>query len=225
MPATERLKREQQFHDRQAQRRARTFAADPQRLHFTDDDYLDHAAWMRTAVERLGDLRGRAVLDWGCGHGMAAIVFARRGARVAACDVSPEYVKEARFRAAANRAAIHCVEADAERLPFAAHSFDAVWGNAILHHLDVPTAATELRRVLKPAGIAVLCEPWDGNPLLRLVRRWLPHGRDRHTADERALRPIDLEILHRTFGSIDVEEFRVSPLVPITRYVVIALRP
>jgi hypothetical protein len=79
--------------------------------------------------------------------------------------------------------------------------------------------------VLRPNGVAVLSEPWDGNPLLRLVRRWLPHGRDGHTADERALLPADLEILQRTFRSIDVESFSLLPLTPITRYVVIALRP
>src|SRR5437764_10045575 len=32
-------------------------------------------------------------------------------------------------------------------------SFDAVWGNAVLHHLDLPTAARELRRVLRPNGV------------------------------------------------------------------------
>jgi SAM-dependent methyltransferase len=225
MTGMERLKRERRFHDEQAERRARTFAADPNRLRFRDDEYLDHAAWLRTAIERLGSVAGRSVLDWGCGHGMASVVFARQGAQVTACDIAPGYVSEARRRAAANRVTVNGLEADAHQLPFADGSFDAVWGHAILHHLDVPRAAVELRRVLRPDGVAVLSEPWDGNPLLRLVRRWLPHGRDGHTADERALLPADLEILQRTFRSIDVESFSLLPLTPITRYVVIALRP
>ena len=83
MTATERLEREQQFHDAQAAARARTFAAEPHRLRFTDDEYLDHQSWVRPAVARLGPLAGRRVLDWGCGHGMAAVVFARQGADVA----------------------------------------------------------------------------------------------------------------------------------------------
>ena len=37
MTATERLEREQQFHDAQAAARARTFAVEPHRLRFTDD--------------------------------------------------------------------------------------------------------------------------------------------------------------------------------------------
>src|SRR5215211_7111804 len=110
MPATDRLRREQRFHDDQARGRAATFAHDPRRLRFADADYLDH-------------VRGKAVLDVGCGHGMAAVVLARRGAAVTACDLSAGYVAEARARAAANEADVHCVQADAHRLAFAAGSF------------------------------------------------------------------------------------------------------
>ena len=75
MPATDRLRREQQFHDRQARSRAVTYAAQPDRLRFRDGDYLDHEPWVRPAMNRLGDLHGQPVLDLGCGHGMAAIVL------------------------------------------------------------------------------------------------------------------------------------------------------
>ena len=79
MPATDRLRQERQFHDDQARARAATFAADPARLRFSDADYLDHESWVRPAFAKLGDVRGRRVLDYGCGHGMAAVVLARRG--------------------------------------------------------------------------------------------------------------------------------------------------
>src|SRR5581483_8167179 len=80
MPATDRLRSEQQFHDRQARGRAATFAAAPFRLRFRDADYLDHESWVRPAFARLGDVSGQPILDLGCGHGMAAVVLARRGA-------------------------------------------------------------------------------------------------------------------------------------------------
>src|SRR5207253_9747875 len=99
MPATDRLRREQRFHDAQARARAATFARAPQRLSFADADYLDHETWVRPAFDRLGDVRGKRVLDYGCGHGMAAVVLARRGARVTACDLSAGYVAAARARA------------------------------------------------------------------------------------------------------------------------------
>jgi len=46
----------------------------------------------------------------------------------------------------------------------------------ILHHLDLTVAARELRRVLRPGGVAVFCEPWGGNPLLNFARRRLPYA-------------------------------------------------
>ena len=58
--------------------------------------------------------------------------------------------------------------------PWAVFQTDAVWGNAILHHLDLAKAGRELRRVLAPGGVAVFCEPWGGNPLLAFARRALP---------------------------------------------------
>jgi SAM-dependent methyltransferase len=209
MPATDRLRHEQQFHDHQARARAVTFAADPGRLRFRDADYLDHETWVRPAFARLGDVLEQPVLDFGCGHGMAAVVLARRGAIVTACDLSAGYVDEAKARARANEADIRCVQADGHRLPFAVETFAAVWGHAVLHHLDVPIAARELWRVLRPGGVAVLCEPWSGNPLARLARRWLPYAGKGHTPDEEPLGPRHVRRLAEVFAGVDVEGFQV----------------
>src|SRR4051794_6537677 len=97
-----RIANERRFHDEQAESRAATFAREPHRLRFCDDEYLDHESWVRPAFAKLGDLRGKRVLDYGCGHGMAAVVLARQGAIVTACDLAPNYVAEARRRAKAN---------------------------------------------------------------------------------------------------------------------------
>ena len=80
MDATARLQSEQLFHDVQARQRAGTFQQSPQRLVFPDDAYLDHESWIRPALSQLGRLQGKSVLDYGCGHGMAAVVLARHGA-------------------------------------------------------------------------------------------------------------------------------------------------
>jgi SAM-dependent methyltransferase len=209
MPATDRLLRERDFHDQQAQSRAFTFARQPDLLRFSDATYLDHETWVRPAFARLGDVRGKNLLDWGCGHGMAAVVLARRGAIVTACDLSAGYIAEARARARANGVEIRCLAADAQRLPFAGQSFDAVWGHAILHHLDVPRAAHELRRILRPGGVAVLCEPWNGNPLLRLARRWLSG----HTPDEEPLGPADVHELRAAFDRVEVEGYQLLAML------------
>jgi len=212
MIATDRLAAEQAFHDDQCRRRAASFPAD-EAMRFADDAYLDHETWVRPAFARLGRLDGLHALDYGCGHGMAAVVMARRGARVTAFDLSPAYVEEARRRARANGAAVDFVAADAERLPFADGSFDRVWGNAVLHHLDVGRAVRELRRVLAPGGVAVFCEPWGENPLLNWARRRLNYHGKGHTPDEQPLRGRHLRALRAAFPRLRVESHQVLSMV------------
>jgi SAM-dependent methyltransferase len=213
MTTADRRLSEQQFHDRQAAERADSFRLGSAHLRFDTDAYLDHETWVRPAFASLGDLRGKAALDYGCGHGMAAVAMARAGAAVTAFDLSPGYVAECRERAAANGVSVACVTADGEDLPFADATFDAVWGNAILHHLDLAKAGRELRRVLKPGGAAVFCEPWGGNPLLGVARRALPYpGKDR-TPDECPLTSRDLRPLRAVFPAVEVRGFQLLGMV------------
>jgi SAM-dependent methyltransferase len=198
----ERLRSEQDFHDRQASARAR--ALRPDDLRFDDAAYLDHACWIRLALDRLGDIHGRRVLDLGCGHGMATVVLARRGARMTACDLSMGYLREARARAAANGVTAHWALADSQRLPFADAAFDRIWGSAILHHLDLRHAGPELRRVLRPGGVAVFCEPWGENPVLGWARRHLPYPGKERTVDEEPLSRRDLAPLRVSFPQLQV---------------------
>lgn len=209
MSATDRLTSEREFHDRQSGQRAETFARHPDRLRFADTTYLSHETWIEPAFRRLGDVRGLRVLDFGCGHGMAAVVLARRGARVTAFDLSFGYLDEARQRARANGVAVHFVLADGNRLPFADHSFDRVWGNAILHHLETAAVALELHRVLCPGGVAVFCEPWGENRLLNWARRRWTYPAKQRTPDEQPLRRPHLRLLRQVFPRVEVRGFQL----------------
>lgn len=211
--ATDRLQSEQGFHDRQAKHRSATFLQRADALHIEVDSYLDHETWIRPAFARLGDVRGLDVLDYGCGHGMAAVVLARKGARVTGLDLSPVYLAEAQRRAEANGADVDFVQADANRLPFADASFDRVWGNAILHHLDLERVSRELRRVLRPGGIAVFCEPWGENPLLNVARRRLAYPGKQRTPDEQPLRQRDLVFLRKVFPKVEARGFQLVSMV------------
>jgi SAM-dependent methyltransferase len=190
MSAPERRSAEIDFHDRQAAVRAADLA-DDHALRFADHDYLDHETWIRPALARLGDVRDRSVLDFGCGHGMAAVVLARRGARVVAFDLSHGYLAEARRRAAANQIAV----------------------DFVLHHLDPAIAARELHRVLKPGGVAVFCEPWGDNPFLRFARRRLPYRGKGRTEDEEPLRSDCLASFRKSFPRMRVEGHQLLSMV------------
>ncbi len=213
MTGTDRLAAEQEFHDRQAAGRARSFHSGRADLGFSDEAFLDHETWVRPALARLGDLRGKSTLDYGCGHGMAAVVMARAGAAVTAFDLSPGYVTEARQRAATNGVRVDCVVADGERLPFPDEAFDAVWGNAILHHLDLARAGRELFRVMKPGAVAVFCEPWGGNPLLAFARRRLPYPGKHRTPDEVPLTRHDIAPLRAVFPTLAMEGHQLLGMI------------
>ena len=190
---------ERDFHDAQAASRAATFAAEPERLCLDAEAFLNHASWIRPAFAALGELAGKDALDYGCGHGIAAVLMATRGARVSAFDLSPGYVREVRHRAGANGVSVNAVVAAGEHLPFADASFDVIWGNAVLHHLELSQALPELQRVLRPGGRALFCEPWGGNPILELARRRLPYPGKHRTRDEQPLLPADLTSIRAAF--------------------------
>src|SRR5947209_15543773 len=97
--ATERRLAERAFHERQAQERAADFRRRQDVFSISELRYLEHETWIRPALARLGTVERLSVLDYGCGHGMAAVVLARRGARVTAFDLSHGYLSEAALRA------------------------------------------------------------------------------------------------------------------------------
>src|SRR5207302_3682807 len=135
-------------------------------------------------------------------------VLARRGAKVTAFDLSAGYIGEAHRRALANQVDVDFVQANGEYLPFADQSFDRIWGNAILHHLDLRIAGSALHRVLRSNGLAVFCEPWGENPLLSWAMQRLPYLGKHRTADERPLRQDHLRILAKVFPNLEWHGFQ-----------------
>jgi ubiquinone/menaquinone biosynthesis C-methylase UbiE len=88
---------------------------------------------------------------------------------------------------------------------------DVVVGSGIVHHLDIPKAMAEVRRVLKPGGLAIFAEPLAHNPALQWYRRRTPELR---SADEHPLTMADLSAIARGFSSAKVTYFGlVAPVL------------
>lgn len=122
-----------------------------------------------TRMVELGDLRGRTVLDIGCGTGRLALALARRhGAKVTGLDPSPEMLSVARRKDPSGA----WVLGHAESLPFADGAFQRAVSSLVVHHLDRPAAFPEVHRVLEPGGQLVIstADPvgFEGHWLARL---------------------------------------------------------
>jgi ubiquinone/menaquinone biosynthesis C-methylase UbiE len=108
------------------------------------------------------DGAGALVLDVGCGSASYTQWIARwTRATVVASDLTPALLEKARDVVPGN---VRLMGADAAHLPFPDETFDAVVGNAILHHLPLELAVPEMLRVLKPGGRFCFAEPNLANP-------------------------------------------------------------
>ena len=128
------------------------------------------------------DLRaGQKVLDVAAGNGNASLAAARRWCDVTSTDYVPALLKRARERAAADRLEIDFRHADAEDLPFADASFDAVMSTfGVMFTADQERAAAEMARVCRPGGKIGLAN-WtpDGfiGQLFKTIGKHLPPPR------------------------------------------------
>ncbi len=138
----------------------------------------DAAQWHKLpfAIRRLGDIRGKRVLDLCCGMGISTVVLAERGAIVSGMDISPKMIEIARrnltFHGVDDHADVSVMSA--EDLQFEDETFDALFGFVGLHHLQPELAGKEAARVLKPGGRAVYVEPTSNSAVLRTTRALIP---------------------------------------------------
>ena len=170
----------------------------------------------------LGDLRGRRVLDVGCGEGSNAVLMARFGAEVLGIDVSPGSIalchRRAELDGVAQRTRFTCAPLDTVELP--AGCFDVIWGDGVLHHLipELDTVMEKLTRWAKPGALFVFSEPVCLSPWLRRLRMNLPIHTDA-TPDERPLEASEMALLHARLPGLRMRWFGM--LSRLDRYVLV----
>jgi ubiquinone/menaquinone biosynthesis C-methylase UbiE len=115
--------------------------------------------WIMARIEREAALlRGKHLLEIGCGMGYDSLEFLKRGVRVTATDLTPNAVELARRHFELEGVQAEVVRtANALDLPFDDDVFDAAWANGVLHATgDTARAVREVRRVLRPGGRAII---------------------------------------------------------------------
>jgi ubiquinone/menaquinone biosynthesis C-methylase UbiE len=179
------LRKEQEFHDQWAA------AIDVEGIHVRDYFEACTAPENRFILKHLGDVRGKYLLDLGCGAGENSVYFASRGARCVASDYSPGMVDVALKLAEVNRVQVEGRVINAMDIDFPDNTFDIVYASNLLHHIPDPKLTLrEMHRVLKPGGLACFWDPLKHNPVINVYRRMATEVR---TEDEM---PLDIEIVN-----------------------------
>ncbi|MBS1724767.1 MAG: class I SAM-dependent methyltransferase [Armatimonadetes bacterium] len=164
---------------------------EPGRRHWSTDE-ITWGIWgvPESELGALGDLdllRGKDVIELGCGTGYVSSWLARRGAKPVGIDPTPAQLANARAFQAEFGIEFPLIEAGAEEVPLPDASFDlavteygaSIWADP---YLWIPEAA----RLLRPGGtlvflrnspIASICTPNEGVATDRLVRDWFGMNR------------------------------------------------
>jgi len=132
---------------------------------FQDDERFLFEDWIKPAT--LADLRGKDVLERGCGGGQHSLFMAEVAKSITAVDLNT--IEVARRRVA-HRDNVAFIEADLATMDLG-RQFDVVVCIGVIHHTDDPTATFHnLYRHCKPGGRLII---WtysaEGNELVRFV--------------------------------------------------------
>jgi len=174
-----------------------------------DVDFVWCPEGLREADARLlGDVRGRRVLELGCGAAAGARWLTGQGAEVTGLDLSAGMLRHAAGAAQRSGVRVPLVQADALALPFADAVFDVVCTafGAIPFVADSGAVMREVARVLRPGGrwVFSITHPmrwvfWDEPDETGLVARNSYFDRTPYVEVDESGTPTYVE-QHRTLG-------------------------
>jgi ubiquinone/menaquinone biosynthesis C-methylase UbiE len=150
------------------------------------------------------------LLEIGCSMGTDLIQLARKGMQVTGVDLTDEGIALAKKRFELYGLPANLIVGDAEQLPFEDNTFDVVYSFGVLHHTpDTQKSIDEVRRVLKPDGIAVIML-YNTNSFNYIVHRVLDAPFDGNRKDrcpiERSYDRKEVTALFSKFSKVTLEK-------------------
>jgi len=133
-----------------------------------------------------GLVKGKKVLDLGCGLGYGSRILADSAESVIGADVSSESIETASKKYLCTKLSYRCVPpADIKPLPFEDESFDVIVTFQVLEHLADPKFfISQLKRILKKDGILFIATPNRDSRLLRIQHPWNHHHIKEYSFEE-----------------------------------------
>ena len=170
----------------------------------------------RFILSRMGDLKGKRLLDLGAGLGESSVYFALQGAQVTMTDISPGMVQTGRELARKYGVEIEGIVSQAENLFVPGETYDFVYIANTIHHVrDRDGLFQKIHRALKPGGRFFSYDPVAYNPAINVYRRMATKVR---TEDESPLTLRDLRLARKYFPNAQHREFWISTLLLFVKY-------
>ena len=200
-----RLTKEREFHD------AWAHSEDLDRIDVFAVNEACTAPEIRYIKARLGNLRGKRLLDVGCGLGEASVYFAMLGANVTSTDLSQGMLDATSALAERYHVKVTPHLATAEDLKFSADAlYDVIYAGNLMHHVDIEQTLTCLKPHLATDGLFVTWDPLAYNPVINIYRAI---ATDVRTPDEHPLKWKDIRSYRKHFGTVETRYFWLSTLI------------
>lgn len=200
-----RIESERAFHDAWAD------SEDVENIDVRASNQACTAPEMRYITQRLGDIRGKKLLDVGCGLGEASVYFALLGADVTSSDLSQGMLDATSRLAQVNgvKVNLHVSAAEDMRLSDDAQ-FDIIYAGNLMHHVDIDQSLSRIKRHLAPGGVLVTWDPVAYNPIINVYRRMATEVR---TPDEHPLKLNDIQLFRKHFVTVEARFFWLTTLI------------
>lgn len=161
-------------------------------------------------MNQLGDLTGKNVCDFCSGPGEYSVYLALKGAKVWGFDICSEAIllgdRLAKFYSVDDRVTL--AEGSAYSTGYADHMFDFVFAYGALHHLHLPLALEEIKRILKPTGKLVFAEPLADNSSMSFLKNKVFGTSAILTQFEQPLGAGDIQLIRSGFSDATLKYFR-----------------
>jgi len=125
------------------------------------NDYIEKPA----TLSLLKGIKGKKILDLGCGTGALSKILKNRGAIVSGIDISPKMINIAKR----NVKNVEFKIGSFYKIPYKSSSFDIVVASLVMHYAsDLNKSFKEVKRVLKRDGVFIFS---SDNSVLHITKR------------------------------------------------------